>query len=102
MDETKRKAEKSLDTDISQPKLRRKGSLPDLTEPMSMLVPEVDKIGFIDPGVKEDVISCEIHEKKKKKKIVIISIRPSQISENHGIVRTPFAELTCRNNKLSP
>ena len=56
VDDVKRKAEKSPETDITQPRLRRRGSLPDLHEPKSMSVPEIVKRGFMDPGVIKDVI----------------------------------------------
>ena len=56
VDDVKRKAEKSPETDITQPRLRRRGSLPDLHEPRSMSVPEIVKRGFMDPEVIKDVI----------------------------------------------
>ena len=55
-DDVKRKAEKSPEIDITQPRLRRRGSLPDQHEPKSMSVPEIVKRGFMDPGVIKDVI----------------------------------------------
>ena len=55
-DDAKRKAEKSPDTDSTHPRLRRRGSLSDLHESKSLSVPEIVKLGFMDPDVTKDVM----------------------------------------------
>lgn len=59
-EDVKRKAELSPEFEKSQPRLRRRGSLPDLQEALdpkkSFSLPELMKKGFLDPDIMKDIV----------------------------------------------